>query len=903
MDRLAMDEETIFNDALEKRDPGERAAYLAEACGGDEALRRRVEALLALHDEAGDFLENSPIHRAAAAAVAEDPPRSVAPAELLLSFLCPGGDANRLGMLGPYEITGIIGRGAMGVVLKAHDTKLKRTVALKVLAPDLAANPAARKRFPREAQAAAAVVHPHVITIHDVDEEKDLPYLVMECVDGVSLQSKINSEGPLELKEILRIGSQIADGLAAAHRQGLIHRDIKPANILLEEGVQRVKITDFGLARAVDDLSITRTGEVAGTPQYMSPEQAKGEHIDHRTDLFSLGGVLYAMCTGRPPFLADSTIAVMRRVCDDAPRPIRELNPDIPEWLIQIIDGLLRKDPDERYRTAQEVSDLLRHHFDELQYRGRSPSNGTELHVPGAPGYPGAMRQPGRATPEIPLSTSREVGSTNAPSGAKPAPATLDQFLSELRLVHRGSFSELVGRLSTEEGPPDVARVADELVRIQVLTPYQAAALHRGDGKGLLVGPYVVLDRIGPGGAGMAFKAVHREHRAVVALKVLPPSFDRGNRAVVERFRREAESLARIHHPNIARCFGHVKGADGVSYLVTEYVEGRDLEFLVEKMGVFPVGQAIECLLQAARGLQSAHSLQIIHRDVKPANVMLDRTNTARILDFGLARIILPDPWGHDKDDIAATQAIMGTIPYMSPEQANDPMRADARSDIYSLGCTLHFLLTGRPPYAGRTWSEMYLAHRQAPIPSLKAACPSAPDYLDDLFVRMLAKDPADRPRTMASVIASIELALAELRAKPPSLQTIPVRCPDEPDLEPTVNLDDPEIEHPAKLRPKEIYYTGRRLRPPDGPWDFTPLAKYLLLAGALVVALIILVELLLLNARGAEPVTPASEDLAFVGARFPPRRSLIPRPAARSIGTLSGWISTSAGAGNGRIY
>ena len=230
---------------------------------------------------------------------------------------------------------------------------------------------------------------------------------------------------------------------------------------------------------------------------------------------------------------------------------------------------------------------------------------------------------------------------------------------------------------------------------------------------------------------------------------------------------------------------------------------------------------------------------------------MLDHTGTVRILDFGLARVILPDTWRHDEGDGAAGRAIMGTIPYMSPEQAADSAKADARSDIYSLACTLHFLLTGRPPYTGRTWSEIFLAHRQAPIPSLKAARPSVPAYLDALFIRMMAKDPADRPRTMASVIASTELAMAQSRARPPSSQTVPVRCPtSRPDREPKVGLADVKVESPVKVRPKEIYYTGRRIRPPGRSLDFTPLGRYLLLAGASIVVLIVLIEWLLLSAR-----------------------------------------------------
>src|SRR5208282_6096438 len=169
--------------------------------------------------------------------------------------------------------------------------------------------------------------------IYDVEKDAQPPYLAMEMIDGISVQDKLDKHGPLSVKEILRIGVQMAEGLAAAHKQGLVHRDIKPANILLDNGVERVKLTDFGLARAVDDASVTQSGTVAGTPNFMSPEQAEGLPVDHRSDLFSLGTVLYAMCTGHPPFRASGTHAVLKRVIDASPRPIREVNSEIPDWL------------------------------------------------------------------------------------------------------------------------------------------------------------------------------------------------------------------------------------------------------------------------------------------------------------------------------------------------------------------------------------------------------------------------------------------------------------------------------------------------------------------------------------------------------------------------------------------
>jgi hypothetical protein len=287
-----------------------------------------------------------------------------------LDFLEPSTDPGSLGRLGPYEVADVLGRGAFGVVLKAFDPALGRFVAIKVLATELAASAAARNRFAREARAAAAVVHENVVAIHSVDSFKGFPYLVMPCIAGRSLQERVDRDGPLAAKEVLRVGMQAARGLAAAHDQGIVHRDVKPSNILLENGVERVKLSDFGLARAIDDASQTQSGVVARTPQYMSPEQARGEPVDHRSDLFSLGGVMYFMCTGHPPFRADSTPAVLRRVCDDRPRPLREVNPDVPDWLAMIVDRLLAKKAAERFSTAGEVADVLRHHLADLQRFG-----------------------------------------------------------------------------------------------------------------------------------------------------------------------------------------------------------------------------------------------------------------------------------------------------------------------------------------------------------------------------------------------------------------------------------------------------------------------------------------------------------------------------------------------------
>ncbi len=277
----------------------------------------------------------------------------------LLDLLGPTDDPNMLGRIGPYEIIGLLGQGGMGAVFKGFDRSLNRFVAIKMLLPHLAASGAARKRFAREGQAVAAVVDDHVMAIHCVDEWEGVPYLVMTYSRGISLQKRLSDNGPLEVREILRIGMQAATGLAAAHAQGIVHRDIKPANIFLDQNVERVQLMDFGLARAVDDASLTRSGTLAGTPQYMSPEQARAETVDHRSDLFSLGSVMYAMCTGHAPFRAESSYSVLPLITDNEPRPVREINPDIPDWLCVIISKLMGKQASDRFASAHDVAELL----------------------------------------------------------------------------------------------------------------------------------------------------------------------------------------------------------------------------------------------------------------------------------------------------------------------------------------------------------------------------------------------------------------------------------------------------------------------------------------------------------------------------------------------------------------
>ena len=390
---MPINERVIFDAAVEISDPKARQTFIEKACEGNAELFARVAALLKSHNEAGSFLEipavdfdgKLPETRADQKLVNPQVSDAQSSTEIVraftpgtgdsgdddscdddeaerrvdLSFLQPSKKAGSIGTLGHYEILKVLGQGGFGVVFKAFDEKLHRHVAIKVMNPQMAATSPPRKRFLREARSAAAIRNENIVAVHSVEEEP-LPYLVMEFIDGYTLQHKLNENGPLDVTEVLYLGQQTASGLAAAHALGLIHRDIKPGNILIEGVVdQKVKITDFGLARAADDASLTRSGMISGTPMYMAPEQAMGLPLDHRTDLFSLGSVLYQMACGRPPFRAPSTVAVLRRVAEDTPRALQEIVPELPDWLVVIINKLLAKKPEERFQSAKEVAELL----------------------------------------------------------------------------------------------------------------------------------------------------------------------------------------------------------------------------------------------------------------------------------------------------------------------------------------------------------------------------------------------------------------------------------------------------------------------------------------------------------------------------------------------------------------
>jgi serine/threonine protein kinase len=276
-------------------------------------------------------------------------------------------------LIGPYRLLEKLGEGGMGQVFKAEDTRLQRLVAVKVMNAVSAADPVSRQRFLQEARASAALKHDHIVTIYQVDEcslpgqEGQVPYFAMEFLEGESLEARLRRDKGLRFAEIARIGREVCLGLAAAHARGLIHRDIKPANIWLEQRdpaaggqLNRVKLLDFGLVRrAGEGKNLTQSGFAVGTPAYMSPEQARCLTLDHRCDLFSLGTVLYQMCTGDVPFFGQDAMATMIALATEQAIPIRQANPKVPTPLAELVMALLAKAPDDRPQSALAVADLL----------------------------------------------------------------------------------------------------------------------------------------------------------------------------------------------------------------------------------------------------------------------------------------------------------------------------------------------------------------------------------------------------------------------------------------------------------------------------------------------------------------------------------------------------------------
>jgi serine/threonine-protein kinase len=353
---------------------------------------------------------------------------------------------------------------------------------------------------------------------------------------------------------------------------------------------------------------------------------------------------------------------------------------------------------------------------------------------------------------------------------------TVEQFLRHLGdsgILTSTDVQAVETQIPERKRKQDAQILARELVRTKKLTKFQADALYAGKPQGLTLGNYVIQEKIGEGGMGMVFKAEHRRMKRTVAVKVLPTTALE-NPAMLKRFHREVEAAAKLTHPNIVAAFD-ADESNGVHFLVMEFVEGIDLARHIKQHGPVSVADGVKYILQAAQGLEHAHRQGVVHRDIKPGNLLLDQHGTVKILDMGLARFQegANGPSGADQAT-ALTQngSLMGTVDFMSPEQALDSHLADHASDIYSLGATLYFLLVGQPLFGGSTLMARILAHREKPAPLLRSARPEIPPQIEAIYQKMVAKKKEARYPSMTDLIRDLGSWETATPSQPPSVSS-----------------------------------------------------------------------------------------------------------------------------------
>jgi len=569
-----------------------------------------------------------------------------------------------------YVLVSKIGSGGMGEVYLAEDSELNRKVALKFLSHHLCQDADCRARFKREAQAAARLNHPNIVTVYEVSEYNGRPFLAMEFVEGLSLRQLIEN-GSLTDERTVDLAIGICEGLNRAHQKGVVHRDIKPGNILLDaEG--RPKVVDFGLASIEGYDRLTRTGSIVGTVNYMSPEQVRGEAADHRTDIFSFGTVFYEMLTGKLPFLGEVHAAVLYSIVNAEPIPLNVHRDNIREPLDLVIARALQKDPDSRYQN----------------------------------------------------------------------------------------FRELIGDLQGESATTVSVGIKKETA---VVFPFERF--------GTVISHYAVIERIGEGSTSEVYLAEDIELQRRVALKFLPShlSVDADFRA---RFKREAQALARLTHPNIVSIY-EVSEFQGRPFYAMEYIQGQFLRDLIRDRKL-PLEQIIDIAIQVCEGLNNAHQAGIIHRDIKPANIIIDDKGRVRLLDFGLAK-------AQDSDLPSQSETTAGTISYMAPELLTGSSITPA-SDIFSLGVLLYQMLTGKLPFTGESEATIIHAIVNVEPEPLSIHIGEALSRLQGIIDRALKKDPFERYQQMAELLVDLKqtrvrtsLPGADSRPEPPREASVAV--------------------------------------------------------------------------------------------------------------------------------
>ncbi|HTY60036.1 MAG TPA: protein kinase, partial [Bacteroidota bacterium] len=607
--------------------------------------------------------------------------------------------------IGKYEVVEELGRGGMGVVYRAYDASLERDVALKVIqqiALDVADTKA---RFYREARMAARLSHDAIAVIYEIGEEDGVPFIAMEYLPGRDLRMVIERKENLSLEQKLDFARQICRGLQYAHAKNVIHRDIKPENVkLLDDG--RVKIIDFGIAKPYTPTSspedkstnavLTRMGMRIGTPWYMSPEQARGNPVDRRTDIFSFGVVLYELLTYAKPFTGDDT-TVLYKILHEDPAPIKLEESGLTDEVQRILSKCLAKDHEERYADCSEIlKDLV------ALTGGPSPN------------------------PRIRTLLAEGIAHDKAERYEEAASA----------------FNQIL------EIDPDNPQARSFLKRLSMRD--KETFMRRvlaGNVIGTVISHFQILDRIGGGGMGVVYRAEDMSLKRIVALKFLMPDLVRDPSAK-KRFLKEAQAASALDHPNICTVHEISETEEGLMFICMAFYGGENLSAKISR-GPLSVGEALDIVIRIGRGLAKAHEHGIVHRDIKPANIIITADGEVKIVDFGLAKL-------SGGTQITRVGARMGTLPFMSPEQIRG-LTLDHRTDIWSLAVLLFQALTGKLPFQREYEAAMLYAIVTDDPPLLTSVQPGLPPELESVVTRALKKEPNERYASVQTMVDELE--------------------------------------------------------------------------------------------------------------------------------------------------
>ncbi|MEM8666054.1 MAG: protein kinase [Planctomycetota bacterium] len=699
--------------------------------------------------------------------------------------------------VGGYTLQRRLGQGGMGEVWLAQHSLLARPSAVKLirqssLNKDADTREMLEERFEREARATAHLRSPHTVELYDfgVTDEGDF-YYVMEYLSGINLHSLVAQYGLLPVERTVYLLKQACISLGEAHQAEMVHRDIKPANLFVcKLGTQFdfLKLLDFGIVRSTEgkeEETSPAAGVIKGSPSSMSPEVVKGGEATTLSDIYGLGCVAYWLVTGHQVFDAGSVMGMLLKHASQAPKPPSEWNPELPKEIDEVILKCLAKDPADRPNDVSELARLLERipvkaDWGNQQARTWWESTLPDIDVSSASGDTSIemdSKTKGTQLVNHPSDGDLWKWSRNELTPVYAAAIedhiencqTCGQLVDEIMSSNSdsGSFKHRVRDLLRDEDDEELSETV-----VLPTSPTKRANLQYSeqmsfangtlggrsdDWLGRCLGDFEVTRIVGLGDKGLVLKAHDQRLQRDVAIKVLSDEFA-DDETALNRLLAEARVAGQLDHANIVTIHEVVQ-AESLTYLVMEWVSGGNAQEHLSRTGAFSPGDATRILIGACQGLSAAHEAGLVHRDIKPASILLTGSGHAKVSDFGLAK---------QSESIARQQTLAGQLVqtpyYMSPEQC-ESAPVDARSDVYSLGATYFSLLTATRPFDNDDPVRVMLDHRESDPPDPRDADPSVPEVCSQIIEQSMAKQPAQRYQSMLELLGDLEAVMATVTA------------------------------------------------------------------------------------------------------------------------------------------